>query len=376
MMERIGLSDFLGDFVVYRNLEPADSRLRGLAAIRGEMGLPAGRLPRKTEPAYAAVVVNLLQQAQAARGAGQRLERLLYIGDTRLNDGTAARNLGQHLPMRAFIGEDKLQEPARLERQAEFVFANRWAALGDFLRLTQEQGFALDASTVVVIDLDKTALGARGRNDKPIDQARVDAALDIARSTFGSDLGLETFRPIYDELHKPAYHFITTDNQDYLVYISLMASAGVYAGDRLFADLQARRLGTFDEFVALCDKRLRSGDFAALCPIHEEVMSNVRRGDPTPFKSFRYREYECTLARMDALPDDTPRERLLAQEITVTREVADVALELRRQGALTFGLSDKPDEASMPRPELARKGYLPLHRVTMKVTSFDAHSEK
>jgi hypothetical protein len=102
----------------------------------------------------------------------------------------------------------------------------------------------------------------------------------------------------------------------------------------------------------------------------------VRRGDPTPFKSFRYREYECTLARMDALPDDAPRERLLSQEITITREVADAALKLRRRGALTFGLSDKPDEASVPRPELARQGYLPLHRVMMKVTSFDARSEK
>jgi hypothetical protein len=73
------------------------------------------------------------------------------------------------------------------------------------------------------------------------------------------------------------------------------------------------------------------------------------------------------VARMDALPDDTPREQLLAKEITITREVVDAARELRRCGALLFGLSDKPDEASLPRPELAQKGYLPLHRVKMKV---------
>jgi hypothetical protein len=70
---------------------------------------------------------------------------------------------------------------------------------------------------------------------------------------------------------------------------------------------------------------------------------------------------------MDALPDDTPREQLLANEIAITREVVDAARELRQCGALLFGLSDKPDEASLPRPELAQKGYLPLHRVTMKV---------
>jgi len=367
MIQRMCLSDLLGDFVVYRNLDPADKRLRGLGMIRAELGLPVNRLPRKTEPQYAAVVVNLLRQAQSARGADRPLERLLYIGDTRLNDGTAARNLGRHLALRAFIGEDKLQEPAHFEAENEFVFANRWIALGDFLRLVQEQGFALDASTAVVLDLDKTAIGARGRNDKPIDQARVDAALDIARSTMGAGFRTEAFRPIYDELHKPTYHFITTDNQDYLVYISLMASAGVYDGSQLLADLQAKRIQTFDEFVAICEERLRAGDFAALYPIHAEVAGNLRRGDPTPFKSFRYREFECTLGRMDALPDDTPRERLLAEEITITREVADTAMELRQRGALIFGLSDKPDEASLPRPELALKGYLPLHRITMKL---------
>ena len=34
----------------------------------------------------------------------------------------------------------------------------------------------------------------------------------------------------------------------------------------------------------------------------------------------------------------------------------------RRAGALLFGLSDKPDEASLPTPELEQQGHLPLHR--------------
>ena len=365
MMQRLCLADLLDDRVVYRTLEPCDPRLRGLAAIHGELGLLAGRIPRKAEPEYAAVVAHLMQQAQALRQAGRPLERVLYLGDTRLNDGTAARNLGRHFPMRAFIGEDKLAEPARLETQDEFVFANRWAALADFLRLVQSQGVALDAGTAVVLDLDKTAIGARGRNDRPIDQSRVDAALGLARETLGADFDLAAFRPLYDELHKSAYHFITTDNQDYLVYIALMASAGVVDASTLLDDLKARRLATFEEFAARCENRVSA--FPALQPIHAEVAGNLRRGDPTPFKSFRYREYECTVARMDALPDDTPRQQLLAEEITITQEVAEAALQLRECGALLFGLSDKPDEASLPRPELAQRGYLPLHRITMKV---------
>jgi hypothetical protein len=364
MMQRMCISDFLDDGVAYRNLEPADARVRGFAQVRDELGL-AGRVPRKSEPEYAAVVMNLLRQAQAARSAGRSLERLLYIGDTRLNDGTAARNLGQHLPIQVFIGEDKLKEPLCVERQGEVMFANRWTALGSFLQTVEREGCALDAGLAVVLDLDKTAIGARGRNDKPIDQSRVDAALSLASSTLGAGFRVETFRPVYDELHKTIYHFFTTDNQDYLVYIALMVSAGVVAFDALLGDLQSRRLAAFEEFVGVCERRIAS--FPALQPIHAEVAGNVRRGDPTPFKSFRYREYACAVARMDALPDDTPRERLLAEEITLTHEVVAAALQLKARGVLLFGLSDKPDEASVPRAELMGQGYPPLHRIKMKV---------
>ena len=34
----------------------------------------------------------------------------------------------------------------------------------------------------------------------------------------------------------------------------------------------------------------------------------------------------------------------------------------REQGALLFGLSDKPDEASVPEASLAAQGYQPIHR--------------
>ena len=147
--------------------------------------------------------------------------------------------------------------------------------------------------------------------------------------------------------------------------IALMVSAGVYAVDALLDDLGSKRLAAFEDFVAICASRIAS--VPALQPIQAEVAENVRRGDPTPFKRFRLREYECTVARMDRLPDDVPRERVLAEEITITGEVAEAMLSLQKRGALIFGLSDKPDEASWPRPELVGRGYVPLHRVKMKV---------
>jgi hypothetical protein len=53
--------------------------------------------------------------------------------------------------------------------------------------------------------------------------------------------------------------------------------------------------------------------------------------------------------------------RLLNQEILITEEVRQAALAWQRQGALLFGLSDKPDEAALPAAEQAALGYLPLH---------------
>ena len=68
---------------------------------------------------------------------------------------------------------------------------------------------------------------------------------------------------------------------------------------------------------------------------------------------------------MDHLPDDTPRADLLDREIVLTAEVAQAVQQLSAGGALIFATSDKPDEASVPRPDV--QGALPIHRVPMKV---------
>jgi hypothetical protein len=70
---------------------------------------------------------------------------------------------------------------------------------------------------------------------------------------------------------------------------------------------------------------------------------------------------------MGHLSDSTPMAKLLAEEILITQEVRAQALEWRRRGALLFGLSDKPDEAAVPLPELAKQGYQPIHRVPTHV---------
>ncbi|HEX9926227.1 MAG TPA: hypothetical protein VGD99_26455 [Anaerolineae bacterium] len=359
------LADFIGDRVVYRNLEPADPALPRLAGIWQEIGLDSLHVPRKTEPAYAAAVYRFLQAAQLGRGLPP-LERLLFVGDTPMNDGTAARNLGQYLPMRGFIGAQKLDQPEQANLEGPLMLANRWQALADFLEWAPSEGFPFDERTALLLDLDKTTLGARGRNDKVIDRARVTAVRLTVEELLGGGFDEAAFRSVYDRLNQLEYHPFTADNQDYLAYISLMVVAGIYPPDRLWADLEHGRLTGFKQFVTFCDahqKEMSGGLLAA----HREVTGNMAKADPTPFKSFRYREYHTTVALMNALPDDVSEADVLAGEITITGEIADAAERLAAQGVLTFGLSDKPDEASLPTSEAAAQGALPLHQVVMKV---------
>ncbi|MBU1878945.1 MAG: hypothetical protein KJ734_08340, partial [Chloroflexi bacterium] len=59
------LREFLGDFVVYRNLVPADPRLPTVGELRESLGLGDGAVPRKAEPAYGRVVTEMLRRARA-----------------------------------------------------------------------------------------------------------------------------------------------------------------------------------------------------------------------------------------------------------------------------------------------------------------------
>jgi hypothetical protein len=93
----------------------------------------------------------------------------------------------------------------------------------------------------------------------------------------------------------------------------------------------------------------------------------VRQNDPTPFKAFRYNEYRTTVRRMGWLDAGAPVAELLDKEIVITQEVREVALAWRERGVLLFGLSDKPDEASVPTDDLVAQGYRPIHRTETHV---------
>ncbi len=364
---RTSVHEFLGDFVVYRNLTPADPRLPPLAEIRQHVGLPAGVIPRKSQPEYARVMAHLLRQARALETSSVSIEQLVYVGDTRMNDGTAFANLCRagDWPGMAFIGSEKA-DPAQAEvieqDEGTLYLSNRWAALPDFDRFCREREFPLDERTAVIVDLDKTALGARGRNDHVIDRARVEAVRRTVGDLLGEGFDPEGFQAAYDRLNQVEFHPFTADNQDYLAYVCLILGSGLYQLEPLVAEVRAGRMTTFDQFIAEVNDRATELP-ADLRRIHSSVYKLAQQGDPTPFKAFRYNEYQTTVGRMGHLNDDASVAELLREEIVITQEVREMALKWRAQGALLFGLSDKPDEASVPTENLVAQGYRAIHQV-------------
>ncbi len=368
---RAAVSDLIGDFVVYRNLVPMDPDLPTLEGLRGPLALPPGEIPRKTTMDYARVMVRILRAARRLQLPGADIRRVVFIGDTRLNDATAFANICRAGSWhgRAFIGSEN-SEPLHTEIETVDVgaifSANRWSSLQDFALYLNDQDFPIEEGTAVLLDLDKTTLGARGRNDRVIDQARVGAAFTTARQFLGDDFDRHAFETAYETLNQVDFHPFTADNQDYLVYICLMVSAGLYTLPELLEEIRLGPLSGFHPFIQAVESQSASLQ-SDLRLVHQQVYERVRQGDPTPFKAFRENEYQATVARLGHMPLNTPVEQLLSQEIVLTQEVRALALEWRRNNALLFGLSDKPDEASFPAPHLVSQGALPIHRVPTSV---------
>jgi len=311
------------------------------------------------------------------------VRELLFIGDTAMADGNAFRSLAKAggWPGWCFIGAEKLSAPASLTVEADNVsLGNRWALLAGWLAAVKAAGARLDEHTAVVVDMDKTAIAARGRNAQVIDDARVEGLHRTAAGLLGNAFDLARVQAAHNELKEPVYHPFTADNQDYLAYICLAVSAGLIDLSDLVAQVKAGQMRSLEQFIGWADGALvaRSStsseksnffpDLSGFEAIHRDVYALVQAGDPTPFKAFRRNEYLCTAARFGCLPADAPVEQMLAEQVCITQEVRETALWLKARGCLLLTMSDKPDEATLPTPELAREGYLPLHRTpTMAV---------
>ena len=364
---RAALSDYFGDFVIYRKLEPLDRRIPGLRTAYFRMGLPDEHIPRKLDYDYAKAAIWLAKQGQRIREESAELSELVFVGDTLHSDGQAYENMiavsewaGSCVIGRTCEDEDLLID---IDEEAGVFCVNRWCALAEWVRWTRERGLHLDNRTVVVIDIDKTALGAKGRNDQVINEARLEGIYRTMVDVLGKDFDRTAFEQEYTELNRTRYHFLTADNQDYLAYICLILNTGLISFEEMLQEMEHHSLGNFEQFIRWVDTRIKLNPSGSevIRETHEAVLASVRIGDPTPFKHFRRQEFITTIERMGNMSDDASVQEILEHEITLTNEVAELASWLAERGCLLMCLSDKPDEASIPHRR-ASPDLPPLHR--------------
>lgn len=364
---RAALADYFGDFVIYRNLEPLDRRLPGLRAASYKMNLSSDQIPRKLDTDYAKAAIFFAMQGQKLRRQKIELSELLFIGDTPSGDGQAYANMRQLSGWQGscFIGSERPNQElvVDIDEEDAVYCANRWSALADWVRWTLQQGMRLDGRTAVIADIDKTALGAKGRNDQVINEARLEGMFRTMTSVLGDRFDRAAFEREYAELNRSRYHFLTADNQDYLAYICLVLNVGLVSFEEILDEIKSGSMDNFEQFLRWVGSRLliNPGAGESIRQIHEAVVCSVRTGDPTPFKQFRRQEFVTTIERMGNMPDDAAIDELLAREITLTNEVCELAAWLNARGSLLLCLSDKPDEASCPDAHVS-PDLPPIHR--------------
>ncbi|MEM7129514.1 MAG: hypothetical protein AAF702_24490 [Chloroflexota bacterium] len=377
---KLSLSDIYGEWIIYRNLEPLPKKLRGMRRAAGKMGIDGNRIPRKHEVDYARASMWFLNEGQKLRRKTGPLKELLFIGDSLFTDGTAFTNLANLSEWRGscFIGNEKLSEKpsSDIRHEEGFYLANRWSSLASWLSWGLEQGFSMDDSTAVIVDIDKTVLGAKGRNDHVIDQARLDGIYRTMDSVLGDDFDRAAFERQYAELNKSTYHVITADNQDYLAYICLVLNAKLLQLDELVGEVEENRIDNFDQLTRWVNTRLMMKPTGGerFRQVHEAVMMAMHQGDPTPFKRFRQQEFMTTIERMGSVPDSATVEDMLSDEITITREVVDASKWLAERGCILLCMSDKPDEAVFPKRHLEPE-FLPVHQIATHCVGYDIHEQ-
>jgi len=364
-------SEIFGDQLVFRNLRPIDTHLPGLAELRTSLGIPDAETPRKLDPAYGKVVAEILKTAQELRNPGIPLQELIYIGDTRGSDGKAFRHIleaGDWQGAVLIVNEDAFEPNLVIDQSERFISGsgNHWMTVLSFERQCLEGGFLVGDRTAVVLDLDKTTLGGRGRNDQVINQARVAAVESTVERTLEGDFNLAKFQKNYRVLNAQEYHAFTEDNQDCIAYLCILLGGGLIDLEDLLSDLHSNQVVAFKDFLTLVESR--KGELSpGLREFHCEFLDRFLSGDPTPFKGFRRREYLETIARMGPLQQDLPAAQFLEKMIAITGEIYQLANTWKDRGVLLFGLSDKPDEASLPTPQQILDGFQPIHRMKTAV---------
>ena len=288
------------------------------------------------------------------------------MGDTLGSDGGAFRMVASTTgwPGSAFIGTEDLAKPEVMTWDDDLCVANRWEGSRPLAQSAPgPRAWPLDRRTIVIVDIDKTALGGRGRNDGPIDATRLIGMTETVRAALGPDDDFEAFTAIDNELNRPAYKDLTADNQDYLAYICIMAGAGVLPLPEIQTDHTRDKMNDFAAFItAIAARGVRV--VASLPDLHLTVYTAFQAGLYNLLQGLPSRGVSRpAVNRMGNLPDYVSTAERYRNEICLTREVWDACIWLAQRGALITSFGDKPDEACALTPALAALGLLPVHHI-------------
>ena len=347
MYKRGKLTDIFGDFIIFRELNPVNKNLPQFERVKKALSLE--KLPRKKDKDYVKVLSYIFSFAGGYK-------RIFYIGDTLMSDLSVINSFSRYTDFETFGIITREGELNGFEDRGNFVLNGKWKNLQNVFSFCEKNHFTISEDTVFIIDIDKTAIGARGRNDKAIDRARMDAIKALAGEIFG-EVNKEEFSMIYDVVNKKDFFYITEDNQDIVSIVSFLVYDGALSLEQLGS-------GEFENTISLLSSV--KPDNTKLEKYVQTVLVNVEKGNPTAFPEFRKKEFEKTILRTDFLADETLPSKLLSEEILITGEVYDLALIAKEKGAFVFGVSDKPALSTMPQNSDV---FPPVYEKVMKIYS-------
>lgn len=347
MYKRDYLNKIFEDYIIFRELNIVKSSLPNFENISKILSLNS--LPRKKDKEYVLVLSYLIDLIGD-------FNRIIYFGDTFLNDKSVVENLTSLNKYEVFgiITEGKGEK----KKFNNILINDKWENLREILK---DLNIRFDKYTFLIVDIDKTIIGARGRNDTSIVKARFDAIKKIADEFIGN-YDEDKFFKIYQKLNERKYQSFTEDNQDIVTLLTITFYLNLYPFDKFLYEFEdgihKNKLIFFKEVLEKWNEDIKFLEILKNC------VNRMEKNDQTPFIEFRYKEFETTINRMDFLSDDTPQNVLLEEEIMITREVYEILLEAKERNGYVLGLSDKPEASSFPQKG---SSLPPLHLKRAKI---------
>ncbi len=296
-MRKGKISDLIGENIFFRELKPLNPDLVPIEVVLYRLNLD--RIPRKRDPEYPHVIscyLNLLGD----------FDRILFFGDTLLNDKNFAlglSNLGEYDVVAVITRESG--EKLELRQEGNILFSNRWSFIRELPEYLAKMDFYIDEKTAVIVDIDKTLIGARGRNDCAIDLARAHSVYKLLEKA-EITMDFHDFFELYERVNSPDLFDLTQDNQDIVAFITIALSSGSVKEIISIEEAAKELIKTKNPFLSYVGK---------------EVLTNLEKKSPTLFPTFREMEYFTTIEFMDRFDDRTPIEKLLKEEILITGEI-------------------------------------------------------